>query len=195
MDLYIKEKFLDAPICIRFINEIRRAESTAALSYGHSDSGLVDNKVRRVRSARISDEISQHIMAKLNQELSQLQKYFDLSPGDWEQPEFLWYATGDFFVAHQDGNTGLIKLESDRLRRISVSIFLNSQTDEPAPDSYCGGALVFTDYRKDEEFVLRGEAGTLVAFRSELTHEVRPVTCGDRFAIVVWYRVGSHFAS
>ncbi|MER9409217.1 2OG-Fe(II) oxygenase [Mesorhizobium sp. M0589] len=30
--------------------------------------------------------------------------------------------------------------------------------------------------------------GSLVAFRSETTHEVTPVTCNERFTIVSWYR-------
>ena len=30
--------------------------------------------------------------------------------------------------------------------------------------------------------------GTLVAFRAETTHEVTPVTRGERYAIVSWYR-------
>ena len=32
------------------------------------------------------------------------------------------------------------------------------------------------------------EPGTLVAFRSETTHEVTPVTHGERFSIASWYR-------
>jgi predicted 2-oxoglutarate/Fe(II)-dependent dioxygenase YbiX len=30
--------------------------------------------------------------------------------------------------------------------------------------------------------------GSLVAFRSETTHEVIPVTHGERFTVVSWYR-------
>jgi predicted 2-oxoglutarate/Fe(II)-dependent dioxygenase YbiX len=36
-----------------------------------------------------------------------------------------------------------------------------------------------------------GEPGTLVAFRSETTHEVTPVTHGQRYTIVSWYRSDS----
>jgi SM-20-related protein len=94
---------------------------------------------------------------------------------------------GDFFVAHQDGNTGLLRLDTDHSRRISVSIFLNTQTEAPETDAYCGGSLVFLDWRNSREFKLSGEAGTLAAFRSETTHEVIPVTYGERYSIVSWY--------
>jgi len=40
----------------------------------------------------------------------------------------------------------------------------------------------------DSRVVVRGEAGTLVAFPSETTHEVTPVTSGERFSIASWYK-------
>lgn len=73
-------------------------------------------------------------------------------------------------------------------RRVSVSIFLNSCSEQPGPDSYGGGALVFSDWRKGVSRRIAGEAGTLFAFRSELTHEVVSVTHGERYSIVSWYR-------
>lgn len=96
-------------------------------------------------------------------------------------------ALGDFFVAHQDGNTGMLRLDTEA-RQVSVSIFLNCESETYQADSYCGGALVFSDWRKDARFRLAGKPGMLVAFRSEITHEVVPVTDGERYAIVSWYR-------
>jgi SM-20-related protein len=115
-------------------------------------------------------------------------RHFDLNLKNFEEPQFLSYRVGDFFVAHQDGNTGLIQLETDRTRRVSVSIFLNDQSAAQAPDTFCGGSLAFSDWRSGKRREVRGEAGMLVAFRSELTHEVTPVTQGERLAIVSWYR-------
>jgi len=114
-------------------------------------------------------------------------EHFGNNLSSCEKPQFLCYRTGDFFVAHQDGNTGLVSLDSDKSRLISVSIFLNRQSATAEIDSYGGGSLVFSDWRLDKRFDLAGEAGTLVAFRSEVTHEVIPVTHGERYAIVSWY--------
>jgi predicted 2-oxoglutarate/Fe(II)-dependent dioxygenase YbiX len=33
-----------------------------------------------------------------------------------------------------------------------------------------------------------GEPGMLIAFRAETTHEITPVTHGERYSIVSWYR-------
>jgi predicted 2-oxoglutarate/Fe(II)-dependent dioxygenase YbiX len=99
----------------------------------------------------------------------------------------LRYGVGDFFVAHQDGNTGLLRLDTE-LRRISLVIFLSRESESPQPDTYCGGSLLFTDFRADRKGSVAGEPGTLVAFRSETTHEVTPVTHGERYSIVSWFR-------
>jgi predicted 2-oxoglutarate/Fe(II)-dependent dioxygenase YbiX len=45
--------------------------------------------------------------------------------------------------------------------------------------------LYAESYRRVE---LEAEPGTLVAFRSETTHEVTPVTHGERYTIASWYR-------
>ena len=92
-----------------------------------------------------------------------------------------------FLFAHQDGNTGLVSLGSEASRRVSVSVFLNRQSEVSEGDAYGGGSLVFSDWRLKEKLELAGEAGTLVAFRSETTHEVIPVTHGERYSIVSWY--------
>ncbi len=36
-------------------------------------------------------------------------------------------------------------------------------------------------------FALEAEPGLLIAFRSDTSHEVRPVTFGERFTIVTWF--------
>jgi SM-20-related protein len=106
-----------------------------------------------------------------------IEKHFSLTLDECEDPQFLRYREGDFFVAHQDGNTGMLRLDTER-RRISTIIFLNRE--------YSGGALVFTSLSSRYETPV--EPGMLVAFRAETTHEVTPVTHGERFSIASWYR-------
>jgi predicted 2-oxoglutarate/Fe(II)-dependent dioxygenase YbiX len=80
--------------------------------------------------------------------------------------------------------------EREQFRKVSVVIFLNTQSDVAAPGSYSGGSLVFTEWRpgRDQgQFALVAEPGTLVAFPAETTHEVTPVTSGERYSIVSWY--------
>ncbi|HSK63925.1 MAG TPA: 2OG-Fe(II) oxygenase, partial [Pyrinomonadaceae bacterium] len=118
-----------------------------------------------------------------------LEQHFALTVCELEDPQFLHYREGDFFVAHQDGNTGLLRLDTER-RRISLVVFLSRESETPQPDVYCGGSLVFTNIRPgpgERRFRMIGEPGTLVAFRSETTHEVTPVTHGERYSIVSWF--------
>ena len=62
-------------------------------------------------------------MWRLTAYREKIEEYFKVSLSGCEDPQFLRYRVGDFFVAHQDGNTGLVRLDTDRSRRISVSIF------------------------------------------------------------------------
>ncbi len=75
---------------------------------------------------------------------------------------------------------------------MSAIIFLSQQSAAPAPGTNCGGSLVFSGLFVDpgyrETRLVAGETGTLVAFRSETTHEVSPVTYGERHSIACWYR-------
>ncbi len=156
-------------------------------TYGQGGPGSVNKRVRKVERLMPARETVEHVTRRLIEYGEKVGEHFWINVSDCEEPQFLRYRVGDFFVAHQDGNTGLILLDTDRSRRISVSIFLNRQSEVPEPDAYCGGSLVFSDWRDDRELRLTGEAGTLVAFRSETTHEVIPVTHGERYVIVSWY--------
>jgi len=188
-DFYVCGNFLDAASCNRLIDEIRRSEAGKAMTYGKGDAGSIDERTRRVRTALVSKDTIDKVSSRLSEHLPHLRSHFQIELDSFEEPQFLWYSPGDFFVAHQDGNTRLINLESDRLRRISVSIFLNREGEDEAPDCYSGGALVFSDRATDNRSVVRGETGKLVAFRSELTHEVTPIKSGNRFAVVTWCRI------
>jgi len=180
-DLYTVKNFFDPEARRDLIDEMRRAQSTPAPTYGKGDAA-VDERVRRVNRIIPSSGSIEDVRRRLERQQSQIEHRFDVRLSCCEEPQFLFYRAGDFFVAHQDGNTGLINLESDRLRRVSVTVLLNDHTD------YEGGALVFSDYRTGKRVEFAGEAGTLLAFRSETTHEVTPVKSGERYSIVTWFR-------
>jgi len=186
-DLYLVKDVFDTDTCRELIAEMQSSPINPAVTYGHTGSGVVDERVRKVAQVRPSEEFVAQVRQRLIDDRESVADHFGINLSSCEEPQFLCYRTGDFFVAHQDGNTGLVNLDTDKSRRVSVSIFLNHQSDVPDGDSYCGGSLVFSDWRSNDKFSLAGEAGTLVAFRSELTHEVIPVTHGERYSIVSWY--------
>jgi len=186
-DLLLVTSFFDAETCRELITEMRRSPAAPAVTYGQGDAGSINERVRKVESLMPSRETVEHVKRRLIDYRQKVGEHFRISLSGCEEPQFLRYRMGDFFVAHQDGNTGLVQLDTDRSRRISISIFLNHQSETPKTETYCGGSLVFSDWRTGSEFRLDGETGTLVAFRSETTHEVTPVTHGARYAIVSWY--------
>ncbi|HEV2837058.1 MAG TPA: 2OG-Fe(II) oxygenase [Pyrinomonadaceae bacterium] len=189
-DLFVVKQFLTLVACRDLVAELSVVQADAATVYGRASSGLVDQSVRQTLRLRPSDSTRERIIQRLLDHKTALEQHFNLALGECEEPQFLRYREGDFFVAHQDGNTGLLRLDTES-RLVSIVIFLSRESETPQPDAYCGGALVFTDLRpatSGGKFRLQAEPGTLVAFRAETTHEVTPVTHGERYSIVSWFR-------
>ncbi len=189
-DLYTMRRFFDAEACAGLLEELGRAAVGAATVYGRGEAGAVDERVRKAARLAPSEETVGRVRRRLSECREEVGRHFGVRLGACEEPQFLRYRAGDFFVAHQDGNTGMLRSEREQARKISVVIFLNRQSEAPSAGAYGGGALVFSDWRGGEgrkELPFRGEAGTLVAFRAETTHEVLPVTHGERFSVVSWY--------
>ena len=184
-DLFVVPRFFERRLSDALAHELKVAGGSGATVYGTSTSGTIDEMVRRTVRVKPSPETVDLIIQKLLACKDAVEKHFDLTLNECEEPQFLRYRVGDFFVAHQDGNTGLMLLDSER-RRISTVIFLSRESQSPEPDAYCGGSLVFSNLRNS--FRMTAEQGTLVAFRSETTHEVTPVTHGERYSIASWYR-------
>jgi SM-20-related protein len=189
-DPLLVKGFFDSKKCEEIIAEMRSAESGPAAIHGGSKS--VDERVRKAARVLPSAETVGLVRRRLLECKARIEAHFQISLSDCEEPQFLRYQVGDFFVAHQDGNTPLLKFDRDRVRMVSVVIFLSQQSAAAGPGNYSGGSLVFSgplidpSYRETREVV--GETGTFIAFRSETTHEVTPVTHGERHSIACWYR-------
>lgn len=189
-DPFLVKGFFDSKTCEEIIAEMRSAESGPAAIHGGSKS--VDERVRKAARVLPSLETLGLVRRRLLECKPRIEEHFQISLSDCEEPQFLRYQVGDFFVAHQDGNTPLLKFDRDRVRIVSAVIFLSQQSAAAGPGNYSGGSLVFSgplvdpSYRETREVV--GETGTLIAFRSETTHEVTPVTHGERHSIACWYR-------
>lgn len=184
-DLFVIEHFLEPVLCELIVAEMRALGGSAAAVYGHTASGSVDTNVRKTLRVAPSTETLELVIQRLLSCKPDVEQHFNLSLSECELPQFLRYREGDFFVAHQDGNTGLLRLDSE-LRLISTVIFLNEHSEVPGVDVYGGGSLVFSNV--SSKYDMPAAPGTLVAFRSETTHEVTPVTHGERFSIASWYR-------
>jgi SM-20-related protein len=188
----VLEDFFEPVVYERIVAEMNAAEGRSSVVYGSTQSGTVDETSRRSLRLTPPTETALLVVSKLMDCMDRIASHFDVELSECEDPQFLRYKKGDFFVAHQDGNTGLLRLDTER-RRVSTVILLGRESDSPesGPNVYCGGSLVFTNLKAPPErakFRMVADPGTLIAFRSETTHEVTPVTHGERLSIVSWYR-------
>jgi len=163
------------------LDELRNANASAATVYGGRNA--IETNVRRTKKLTVSPETRDFVVQRLLERKDEIAAHFGVTVDECEEPQFLRYEEGDFFVAHQDGNTPLIR-DFTLHRKVSVVIFLSD------PRDYDGGALVFHGRYPDSDLrqTVAPEPGTLVAFRAETTHEVTPLTRGERFTIASWYR-------
>ena len=141
IDLLEIEDFLDSQACAALRAELRAAAGGPATVLSADPAGMVRSAVRRVTRAAIPPATREHVTALLMARKPALEHHFGLALKECEEPQFLRYQPGDFFVAHQDGNTPLIHDQS-RFRKVSAVIFLSAQSDQPLPESYGGGELV-----------------------------------------------------
>ena len=189
-NLYQVRNFFEARVCREIVAELSTSPQDPATVYGRGNAGSVDERMRKAARLKPSAETVELLRRRLLMIRDEVGAHFGTSLSGCEDPQFLRYRVGDFFVAHQDGNTGLLLSEREQSRKVSIVIFLNRQSEIPDASSYEGGSLVFSEWRPDRirgQYWLAGEAGTLVAFPSETTHEVVPITRGERYSIASWY--------
>jgi SM-20-related protein len=187
LDLLVERGFLDTSTLAHVVAAVRASAGQPATVYGRSDAGDVDVRMRRTTRISPPPEVDELVRRLLLSRMSAAEEHFGASLRELEEPQFLRYEAGDFFVAHQDGNTGLLRSERED-RKVSAVIFLNGQSETPGPSTYGGGSLLFHPRGASEPVRPPADAGTLVAFRAETTHEVEPVTHGERFTIAAWYK-------
>jgi SM-20-related protein len=187
IDLMQIDDFLDAAACESLRAELREVTGAAATVSGHAEA--VQPLVRRTTRAAMPPAVRDRVTGLLLARKETLAHHFGVTLVGCEEPQFLHYGPGDFFVAHQDGNTPLV-YDDSRFRKISAIIFLSASAPEPRPGTHGGGVLTFHDpvLGSPRRLPLTPAPGTFVAFRAETTHEVTPVTHGERFTVVSWYR-------
>lgn len=176
--LFLLRDFLDAESCARLREELAASPTTQAPVYIEGTEGTIHETIRKTTSLHPARETLGQIHERLLTQKSALESHFGTTLTDCEQPQFLRYQPGDFFVRHQDGNTHQMDFDHLRVRRISIVVFLN--------DAFSGGSLTF--YDETATLALMGQTGLLVAFRADTFHEVLPVTSGERFTIISWFR-------
>ena len=84
------------------------------------------------------------------------------------------YGIGQFYNKHVDFNGD--QDTKSHTRKLSMSVQLSDE------DSYDGGDLII--YYSGKHYIPPKAKGTVVVFDSRLTHEVSPITRGERYSII-----------
>jgi len=149
----------------------------------------VDEGQRSSKWAQVSDQTRTRLQERLLTLKPALAAHFGQEFADCQPAQFLVYRKGDFFGAHHDTSEDEEAADFVRERRISVILFVNGVSEEPAPDSFGGGALTFYGLMDDARVGLPvdAEPGLAVGFPAETLHGVTPVLHGERFTVVTWF--------
>ena len=188
-NVFVAHNFLDGASCGLLRSESSKAREALAYISGLGGTDLLDESRRRTHRILIPQHIQDIVQDKLSAITANLEGYFSRKLASVQLAQFLRYRRGDFFRAHQDSSAHHEHLPEVRLRSVSAVLFLNRQARLPEPGAYCGGSLTLfcVDDDPDPRLHIGGEEGLLVAFPSEVMHEVRPVTHGERYTVVTWY--------
>jgi SM-20-related protein len=173
-------------------HQLRREVSTVARKAATIAGEKLDENVRRAGWAQMSEATVSWVKDRFLAVKPQLEAHFDVGLSDCQRPQFLVYGCGGFYHPHTDNTSETDAARYVRERRVSVVTFLNGQSERPGEGCFGGGALTFYGLLsgprlKAHGLPLRGEPGLLVAFRSDVFHEVAPVTHGERMTIVSWF--------
>jgi predicted 2-oxoglutarate/Fe(II)-dependent dioxygenase YbiX len=142
----------------------------------HASGFVVDRHVRRTLDVEVDSTTAAEVERSIASVCGRVARFFGVPLSGDEGPGLLRYLPGGFYRRHDDV---LADAGDEFPRRISVVVFLTSAGEHSA-----GGALRL--YRPDA-FDIVPKAGTLVAFPSDLPHEVLPVTAGVRDVVVDWF--------
>lgn len=189
---FVIENFLTEEFCEQILNEVNDENLVSAAIVDGKDLAYVKEDYRKTKIAKISKETKVEIYNRMLELKPRLEEHFQVKLERSEIPEVLVYREGDFFKVHKDQDDQIDSQTITSSRKVSMVIFLNTQSVEPADNCYNGGSLnlyglINQPGWEDKGFPLGGKPGLLVAFRSNIIHEVTPVTFGKRFTIVNWF--------
>jgi predicted 2-oxoglutarate/Fe(II)-dependent dioxygenase YbiX len=171
--IFILPDFRDRNWCDRIRAAMERGELTPAEV--HANGFVVNPEVRRTMEVEVDSTTTEQVERAITGVCKRVADFFGIPLSRDEGPGFLRYVAGGFYRRHCDVLSGS---DEEFPRRISVVMFLTS-----AGEQCEGGALRI--YQPDA-FDVSPKAGTLVAFPSDVPHEVLPVTSGVRDVVVDW---------
>ena len=186
MCVFAKPGFFDEAACasVRAAMDRGRAEAAEIYVSGY----VVDERVRRTSDVEVDFRTVRFVEDAFANIRAEVSCFFGETLSAAEGSGFLRYLPGGFYRSHRDR---LDEPGHEFSRRVSLVMFL-TDAGRGVGDGRCeGGSLrlygIVDPAQETVPLDISPAAGTLVAFRSHLLHEVLPVTDGVRDAIVDWF--------
>lgn len=188
----MKTDFLDAMTCGQVCAEVCKAAALPAEIFGETE-GFLNQTIRNTWEVALTTGPAVEVGRRIAELAHDIGEHFRMPLKGCEGPSFLVYRAGGFYRPHRDRASGdEDRAAVARARRVSVVVFLNAMSPDPGPGEYAGGALTFYGVVndpgwRDYGFALDPTPGLLVAFPSDVLHEVMPVLTGERYTVVDWF--------
>ena len=191
LGVFVREHFLDADECAALRAEMRTSPCTAASVAYPDRPESIDPGLRKTGLIRVAPPTRAAMVRRLLALKPAIECHFKVALADViEPPKFLIYRDGDYFGPHMDRRAphpDAAPLFSSR--RVNMIVYLNGESPTPGPDVYDGAALTLYGlidrpaWRR-YGFAITGRPGLLIAFPSDVVHEVTPIVRGERYNIV-----------
>lgn len=188
LGLYVNPAFLPAALCREIgKNMVAGDGEPATVDVTDTASGVLP-QTRQTTTVHLPTALDAMLHARVLAAAPELGRFFGLPLTTAEPLNYLRYGPGDFYRPHVDRRVGATPGTAAGERQISVVVFLNQPGGD---DGYEGGELrlfnlIDEPAWRDAGFACDPEPGLLVAFRSDILHEVTPVTRGVRLTIATW---------
>ena len=186
LGIFVRPGFFDEAACASVRAAMDRGPAEAAEIY--VGGYVLDEGVRRTFDVVVDPGTVRTVERAFADVRPDVSRFFGETLSAAEGPGFLRYPTGGFYRAHRDH---VDEPGQEFSRCVSLVLFL-TDADRGVGDGRCeGGSLrlygVLDPAQETVPLDVSPVAGTLIAFRSHVLHEVLPVTGGVRDAIVDWF--------
>lgn len=187
LGVYIETFFFTEAECLELINEAtNNGIKSKAKLISTNGKEHINQEIRNNLTLLLTKPYKKKLKESLEALKPSLVSFFKEDLYQISIPNLLCYGAGHFFKPHNDKGSSSITQK----RKLTVILFLNNQTQEAKEIGYVGGNLYLYGLFVNKPEVglpLAESAGTLIAFRSELLHEVTKIISGQRYTLVTWF--------
>ena len=166
---------------------IQEKLNSVDLEWKDGTAGSLRGRSNNVRKSKVSCLNDSYLTEQLSYSINLYNKQhwnYDLDGSD--EIQYGIYSDGGYYDWHVDHEKKTPNIDGKFLvRKLSTTIWLND------PDEYEGGEFdieIHAPYKNPRYDTLKLPNGSIVIFRSDRWHRVRPVTSGVRKSLVTWFR-------